>query len=237
MPKQLLASLEEIENKLEYSFQNKEILFQAFTHRSFLNEASITLRSNERLEFLGDSVLNLFVSELLFKAFPDKEEGELSQLKAHLVCQESCYKMVQKLDVADKILASKGEKSASSMVNITLAADLLEAIVGAIFLDGGWAAASSFLHTKFAPFLLEHAASLPLNPKAVLQEWLAKQGKPLPEYHVLETKGPSHQKEFTVAVLIAGKQYGSGTGKTKKEAQQKAAEITLEQLSKELPSS
>jgi ribonuclease III len=237
MPKNLLAALEDLEAKLGYSFKNKEILFQDFTHRSFLNEATISLQSNERLEFLGDSVLNLFVSEFLFKEFPEKEEGELSKLKAHLVCQESCFKMIQTLDVTDKILASKGEKSASSLINPTLAADLLEAIVGAIFFDGGWDAVASFLHQKFADFLRENATNLPFNPKAALQEFLAKQGKPIPEYHVLEAKGPSHQKEFTIAVVIAGTRYASGIGKTKKEAQQKAAELTLEQLMKELPPS
>jgi ribonuclease-3 len=230
MLKTLLASLPDLEKKLEYVFKDKEILSQAFTHRSFLNEATITLRSNERLEFLGDSVLNLYVSEFLFRAFPDKEEGELSQMKAHLVCQESCYKMIQTLDVTESILASRGEKSASSFVNPTLAADLLEAIVGAIFFDGGWDAATEFLQQKFYSYLLENASSLPLNPKAALQEFLAKQGKSLPEYEVLETKGPSHQKEFTIAVVIGGNRYGSGIGKTKKEAQQKAAELTLKLL-------
>lgn len=233
MLKNLLLSLEALETKLGYVFKDKELLAQAFTHSSFLNESSVALRSNERLEFLGDAVLNLFVSEFLFREFPEKEEGELSKLKAYLVCQESCHKMVLLLDVAENLLVGRGEKNALFPLSASLAADLLEAIVGAIFLDGNWEAAAAFLREKFTSFFSEGAKTLHLNPKAELQEWLAKKGRPLPEYQVLETKGPSHHKEFTVVVSIAGTHYSTGVGKNKKEAQQKAAELTLEALKKE----
>ena len=233
MPKNLLSSLESLEAKLGYTFLNKELLFQAFTHSSFLNESTVPLQSNERLEFLGDAVLNLFISEFLFREFPEKEEGELSKLKAHLVCQESCYKMILLLDVADNLLVGRGEKAALFPISPTLAADLFEAIVGAIFFDGSWVAVATFLREKFSSFLLEGTTTLPLNAKAELQEWLAKKGESLPEYQVLETKGPSHQKEFTVVVSVAGTRHATGTGKTKKEAQQKAAALTLEELMRE----
>lgn len=235
MPKNLFSSLGSIESKLGYSFNNKEILFQAFTHSSFLNESTVPLQSNERLEFLGDSVLNLFVSDFLFREFREKEEGELSKLKANLVCQESCYTMIQMLNIAEHLLVGRGEKSPTHLANHTLAADLFEAIVGAIFLDGGWGPVSSFLQQKFFSFFHEKAITPPMNAKAELQEWLAKRGRPLPEYEVIETKGPSHQKEFTVVVSIAKTLYGSGVGKTKKEAQQKAAEETLKTLNVEIP--
>lgn len=222
-----------IEEKLSYTFNNKELLLQAFTHKSYLNESSFSLQSNERLEFLGDAILNLFVSHFLFKMFPDKEEGELSKLKAHLVCQESCLKMVENLDVFGYILVSKGEKTFLSRTSSSLAADLLEAIIGAIFLDSGWEGASTFISKNFSSFFTDSIHVLPLNAKAVLQESLAKMGISCPEYRVVQSVGPSHDKEFTIVVYINGKPFASASGKSKKEAQQKAAELTLSQLQQE----
>jgi ribonuclease III len=229
------SSISIIEEKLSYAFSNKKLLLQAFTHKSYLNEASMPNPSNERLEFLGDAVLNLFVSKFLFSLFPEKEEGELSKLKAHLVCQESCLKMVEQLNVFQHIFVSKGEKHTLSRTTSSLASDLFEAIIGAIFLDGGWDVVSKFLYDKYSSFFTDSINLLPLNAKAELQESLAKIGKPCPEYRVVHSEGPSHDKEFTIVVYIDGKSYASASGKSKKEAQQKAAELTLFQITQEHP--
>lgn len=227
----LQDALSSIESRLGYCFQDRAILTQAFIHRSFLNECQLpNLIANERLEFLGDSVLNLYVSAFLFARFPDLGEGVLSKQKAQAVCQASCAVMMEQLGLIEHLLVGKGEQALLAKSRPSLASDLFEAIVGAIYVDGGWYAAERFLSSHFDTHFSVTADTSPSNAKAELQEFLAKQGKGLPEYKLTEVSGPPHDRLFNVSVLVAGQELGKASGKTKREAEQRAASLALNTL-------
>lgn len=224
----LQEALPSIEDRLGYRFQDRSILTQAFIHRSFLNECQFpNLIANERLEFLGDAVLNLYVSAFEFERFPDSGEGPLSKQKAQAVCQASCAVMMEQLALIDHLLVGKGEQTLFAKSRPSLSSDLFEAIVGAVYVDGGWHAAEKFLSTHFDSHFSSISDANPSNAKAELQELLAKQGKGLPEYKLKEMTGPPHDRLFSVAVLVAGQELGEATGKTKREAEQRAASQAL----------
>jgi ribonuclease III len=226
--KNLIEKLSEIESILQYSFHSKDLLFQSFTHRSFLNEyKEQKLISNERLEFLGDSALNMFVAKLLYVHLPDLDEGALSKRKAKLVSEKSCFAMIEKLDLSRFLLLGRGEKQLEAHKKPSLSADLLEAILGAILLDGGWDKVSFFLRTHFASYFLEDIEKTPLHAKAELQEYLAKKGFNPPEYRVVEEIGPAHEPFFVIGVFLEDKELGKASGKSKKEASEKAAQQAL----------
>lgn len=229
----LVNNLQEIEQKIGHTFINRDLLIQAFVHKSFLNEWKNTdLQSNERLEFLGDSVLSLFVSNMLFSAFPSLSEGDLSKRKAYLVSRESCAHMGKSLDIATFVLTGKGEQKTFTGHHPSLTSDLFEALIGAVFLDGGWQGATKFL-SQFHPFLLPECQKPHQNPKTELQEFLARQGKGLPEYRVEKEEGPSHERLFSVSVSVFGQVVATASGRTKQQAELHAAEAALEWLHKE----
>ena len=224
----LLEALPSIEGSLKYKFQDKAILTEAFVHRSFLNEcAMFNLMANERLEFLGDAVLNLYVSMFLFSRFPNYGEGILSKQKAQAVCQASCAIMMEQLPLIHHLLVGKGEQSLLTKSRPSLASDLFEAIVGAIYVDGGWYAAEKFLSSHFDAHFSTMADTLPSNSKAELQELLAKQGMGLPLYQLEEMSGFPHDRLFVISVIVGGKELGRASGKTKREAEQLAASLAL----------
>jgi ribonuclease-3 len=224
----LQESLSSIEERLSYRFQDRSILTQAFIHRSFLNECQLqNLIANERLEFLGDAVLNLYVSAFVFERFPDDGEGHLSKQKAQAVCQASCAVMMEHLGLIDHLLVGKGEQTLLAKSRPSLGSDLFEAIVGAIYVDGGWHAAEKFLSSHFDAHFSSTFDANASNAKAELQELLAKQGKGLPRYSLKEMSGPPHDRLFCVAVLVEGQEMGVATGKTKREAEQRAATVAL----------
>lgn len=228
----LLEALPSIEGRLQYTFQDRAILMEAFVHRSFLNESAVpNLIANERLEFLGDAVLNLYVSMFLFARFPDYGEGVLSKQKAQAVCQSSCAVMMEQLDLINHLLVGKGERSLSSRGRPSIVSDLLEAIIGAIYVDGGWHAAEQFLSRHFDAHFVKISETVPVNTKAALQEFLAKAGKGLPIYRLEDTTGLPHDRLFVVTVLVEGVECGRATGKTKREAEQQAAALALEAIS------
>jgi ribonuclease-3 len=199
-----------------------------------LNECrSHKLVSNERLEFLGDAVLSLVVSEVLYNHFPNEEEGMLSKQKAHLVSQDGCAALMNQLDVLPYLLVGKGEQRSVDLKKPSISSDFFEALLGAIYLDGGWESARLFFFSHFEQYILQIAKNLPLNAKAELQEWLARKGKSLPTYQLKTTEGPAHDQLFTVSVLIDNVIVASGSGKTKREAEQKAAETALSILTTE----
>ena len=201
---------------------------EAFVHRSFLNEASVPdLLANERLEFLGDAVLDLYVSMFLFGRFPVYGEGVLSKQKAQAVCQSSCAVMMEQLGLVRHLLVGKGERTLFTRSRPSIASDLFEAIVGAIYVDGGWHAAERFLSFHFDSHFTKMSETMPVNDKASLQELLAKQGKGLPVYNLEEVSGLPHDRLFVVTVLVEGKELGRATGKTKREAEQGAATQAL----------
>lgn len=226
----LLLKAAEIEKKIGYLFNNRELLALAFVHRSFVNEHREVNDHNERLEFLGDSVLGLIIAEYLFVELPSTPEGQLSYLRSRLVEASTCVSYVQKLDIEPYLLLGKGEKLNYGRGRITILADLFEAIIGAIYLDGGIEAAKGFLFGNFTEEVKEILDHPLLNWKAILQDWCQKNFGHPPEYQVINETGPDHSKLFQVIVSINQTDLGQGGGASKKEAQQAAAEDALSRL-------
>lgn len=223
----MINSPEQIESKLGYHFANKQLLALAFTHRSFVNECPIPMQHNERLEFLGDSILGLIVSEYLYRTLPDVPEGDLSAIRAKLVEASSCMSYIQKLDLEKYLVLGRGERMNDGRGRISILADLFEALLGAIFLDGGLEAAQKFFFGKFKADV-DAILQAPLkNPKALLQDYCQKQFQRTPLYQVLSESGPDHSKTFKVAVVVQDVELGFGEGSSKKEAQQAAAQNAL----------
>jgi ribonuclease III len=205
------------------------LLEEAFTHRSFLNENRLTSSHNERLEFLGDAVLELAVSEYLYAQFPDKPEGDLTAYRAALVRTTSLSETAAKLEFGQRLKMSKGEELSGGRSNPSLLANTFEAVLGALYLDKGYAAVMDFLATHLFPKLAEIIETKSFKDyKSSLQEIIQAEGNPSPEYLVLAESGPDHNKSFTVAVKIGGKIYAHGSGKSKQLAQQAAAREALE---------
>jgi len=207
----------------------------AFVHRSFINENRDVNEHNERLEFLGDSVLGLLVADYLYRYLPATPEGELSYLRSRLVEAGSCVRYVTKLEVDRFLLLGKGEKMNDGRGRDSILADLFEAIIGAVFLDGGLEAASAFLFENFSEEIAEILKRPLHNWKALLQDHCQKKYRKTPMYRVVEESGPDHSKTFKVAVIFNDEEMGLGEGGSKKEAQQAAAEDAFSKLSVEEP--
>ncbi|MBS3903985.1 MAG: ribonuclease III [Simkania sp.] len=226
-----LEELPLIEEKIGYAFLDKNLLIQAFVHRSFLNEhRSLVKEHNERLEFLGDSVLGLIVAEFLFLQLPGHPEGELSRLRSQFVEASMCSYLTGKLDLAPYVLLGKGERMNDGRGRVTILADLLEALLAAIYLDGGLEAARTFFLTHFGQDLGSSLQEPGKNWKARLQDWAQKHHKTTPIYQVLSETGPDHSKVFRVAALIDEGILGEGEGMSKKLAEQAAAEAAMRKL-------
>lgn len=222
--------LPQIEKQLRYSFHDRSLLSLAFIHRSYVNEHKEVSEHNERLEFLGDSILGLIVAEYLYRNMPNTPEGDLSYLRSRLVDATSCVSYVQKLQIGDYLLLGKGERMNDGRGRDSILSDLFEAIIGAIYIDGGIEAARTFLLNNFHQEI-ETTLSTPLsNWKAILQDYCQKKYQQPPTYKVLEETGPDHSKNFNIAVIIAGSEYGRGSGASKKEAQQSAAHHAMEKI-------
>ncbi len=212
---------------LESLFKDQTLLAHALTHRSWVNEHGKVRNSNERLEFLGDAILEFIVSKEIYKSFPDKEEGYLTVLRANLVNTVNLAKVAQKLHLGEKLLLSKGEEETGGRTNNSLLADTVEAIIGALFIDGGLKQSEDFIQ-KYLLSMIDETLANPLkDPKSRLQEIVQSLGFPAPKYDVVEQKGPDHDKEFTLEVFVNGAPVARGTGKNKSEAAQKAAEEAL----------
>ncbi len=223
----LQDKIPQIEAALGYSFRNKDLLIMAFVHRSFVNENRATLYHNERLEFLGDSVLGMLIAQLLYERYPEKPEGELSSLRSRLVEGSSCTAYVHKIGVDPFLLLGKGERGNDGRGRQTILSDLFEAIVGAIYLDGGLEATRNFIVDTFQEAIEERVSAPQSNWKAILQDICQRQLHTTPVYTLLQTTGPEHDKIFEVAVEVQGKILGKGSGASKKEAQQNAAMDTI----------
>lgn len=219
----LKTHISHIEKRIGYTFHDPALLVLAFVHRSFINEHRFLEAHNERLEFLGDSVLGLLISEYLYRTLPQMPEGDLSYLRSRLVDASSCVNYVQTLEVSSFVLLGKGERLNEGKGRETILADLFEAIVGAIYLDGGIEAARSFIFSHFS-VQFEQIIKSPLhNWKALLQDYCQKKFQKAPSYELVESWGPEHSREFLVAAYINGEELGRGNGCSKKEAQQAAA--------------
>lgn len=228
---ELKENLSVVEERLEYLFSNKDFLILALIHRSFVNEFKQSpLQHNERLEFLGDSVLGLAIADYLYHRLPSYPEGQLSQLRSRLVDANACAQYMQKLGLASYILLGRGEKITEGQTKISIQADVFEAIVGAIYLDGGLPVVKSFLLCHFEPEINEAIGSPPRNFKADLQDFSQKKFQKPPVYKVIQESGPDHSKIFHVMVFIDEKQMGLGMGASKKEAEQRAAFDALSKI-------
>lgn len=228
--KDVIQQIPVIEERLGYIFKDKEYLILAFIHRSFINENRYINEHNERLEFLGDSVLGMLIAEYLYSHLPSTPEGELSYLRSRLIDASSCVDYVYKLGIEQYMLLGKGERMNDGRGRESILADLFEAIIAAIYLDGGIEEARTFLFNHFAQ-VIENIVKTPLcNWKAHLQDYSQKKHQTTPIYRVLEEAGPDHNKKFKVTVIIHEDEVGHGEGSSKKEAQQAAAENAVQNL-------
>lgn len=210
-------------NNISDIFNNKELFKKALTHRSWVNENQDNNGTNERLEFLGDAILEFVVSKAIYDKFPNEEEGYLTALRANLVNTKNLSVVATKLGIGEMILLSKGEEDGGGRNNSSLLADTVEAIIGALFLDQGLEASEKFVVDNILVDV-EKKASLPLkDPKSLLQEKVQAKSLPAPKYIVVSEIGPDHNKQFTVEVTINGKAEAKGVGKSKSEAEQAAA--------------
>ncbi len=213
-----------IEDRVGAIFQNKDLLLLAFVHRSFVNEhRDLIDQHNERLEFLGDSVLGLVMADYLYRRLPSSHEGQLSQLRSRLVDAASCARYLQKLELGDFILLGKGERISIGNTKSSILADVFEALIGALYLDGGIVTVRSFIAAHFDEEVEEAIGSPSRNYKAELQDYSQKRFQKPPAYRVVDEGGPDHAKTFHVVVSIGERDLGKGSGSSKKEAEQQAA--------------
>ncbi|NGX58056.1 MAG: Ribonuclease 3 [Chlamydiae bacterium] len=225
------SQIPEIEAKIGYVFNDKSLLALSLVHRSFVNEnRNLINEHNERLEFLGDSVLGLIISEYLYKYLPETPEGELSYLRSRLVEASSCVGYVQQLDIESHILLGKGEQMNDGRGRDSILADLFEAVIGAIFLDGGMEASRRFLFQNFSSQINGIMQQPDHNWKALLQDYSQKNFQLAPRYIVIEETGPDHSKTFDISVQVNKEEIGRGQGSSKKEAQQAAAKDAMKQI-------
>ncbi|MFK2824966.1 ribonuclease III [Bacillus sp. B190/17] len=221
----------QLQEKMNIEFHNEELLKHAFTHSSYVNEhRKKPYEDNERLEFLGDAVLELTISHYLFNKYPLMSEGDLTKLRAAIVCEPSLVMFANESDFGKYVLLGKGEELTGGRTRPALLADVFEAFVGALFLDQGMNAVLSFLEKIIFPKIDSGAFSHMMDYKSQLQEFVQRQTKGLLEYKILQEKGPAHSKEFVSQVSLNGEVLGSGQGKSKKEAEQLAAQKALTAL-------
>lgn len=214
-----------LQQRLGLQFENEELLIEALTHPSFVGEGEANrLQSNQRLEFLGDSVLGLVVSEYIFRRHPELAEGSLTKIKAVAVSEGALVQAARELKLGDYLLLGKGEEASGGRSRPSILADAFEALIGAIFLQHGIEAARAFVLRVLSDSIavIESHKHVP-DYKSLLQELVQAEGRGTPTYHVLETSGPDHNKRFTVEVRARQAVLGHGTGANKKEAEQSAA--------------
>lgn len=229
---QELVNLKEFQNKFKIEFDNQDLIKTALKHRSYLsitNEPRIN--SNERLEFLGDAVLDLIVTQYLYEKFPRKTEGELSKVKSILVRKSVLAEIAAKVSLGNLILINWGEEKTGGRNRQSILADVFEAVIGAIYLDKGLEAAVKFINTYLLnDFKKIVRKELYVNHKSILLEHTQSSGQGIPIYKVADEMGPDHEKNFLVEVYVNGQKMGEGQGKTKKVAEQEAAKQAIKKL-------
>lgn len=232
LPSDLQDSRSTIETLVGRPVDNLSYYRRALTHRSLLRVyPNRTLQSNERLEFLGDALLDVFVGEVLYDRFPEKDEGALTRLRARLVSERPLATYARRLSLGTHVLMSENAAKGDGRDNPSILADAFEALVGAIYLDLGYEAAQAFVQEQvLKPFDLEEVAHQDENYKSQLLERLQAQERPQPTYHVVREQGPSHDKTFTVEVRVGDTTYERGTAGSKQEAEQQAAQHTLTEI-------
>ncbi len=227
-PSLSLPVMAELEALLDHSFVDRSLLVRALTHSSRAHEEGDSLGGNERLEFLGDAVIDLVVSEFLMELRRDAREGVLSQARAAAVNQTSLARVALELGLQRFIRLGRGEAQSGGNEKPSILANVFEAVVGALYLDGGLDVAADFLERSLRPVLAN--GSQLLDAKTRLQEWLQKRGRAAPQYRLLEAEGPDHAREFRVCVETEGERLADGSGRSKREAEQAAAGSALAAL-------
>ncbi len=218
--------LQLFQSQAQVRFRSYELLNLAFSHRSYANENPDSVDNNEKLEFFGDSVLGLVVSEYLMLTLPDRSEGDMAKIKSFVVSEDSLAEIARRLRVDNFILIGRGEEYSGGRSKKALLADAMEAIIGAYYLDSGFRAVRSFIRQLLIPEINKVLEDRHRKDyKTLLQEHVQKRFKTYPRYRVVHRKGPDHNKTFWIEVAINRKVYGPGSGKNKKEAEQNAAEI------------
>ena len=225
------SQLNKVETDLDIDFNDRELLFRSLVHDSFVYENDEIKRSNERLEFLGDSVLGLVISSLLYRKYPHWDEGELALFKSNLVSSDSLAKRARNIDLGSYLFLGKGEESSGGRDRSSILSDAMEALIGAIYLDRGFEKAHKFIERVFEGCL---DIDSPIKDyKSNLQEFSQRNYKKLPVYNVVEETGPPHRKVFRIRVEVGGEYTGEGEGTSKKEAEQNAALDLMEKLEEE----
>ncbi len=221
-------SLEEFETVIGYSFQNKKLLAEALTHSSYANEGKKHLNNNERLEFLGDSVLSVIVAEHLFRHFKHIPEGELTRLRASLVCEQALFEFAQKIRLGEFIRLGRGEENTGGRERPSVVSDAFEAVIAAVFLDGGMEAARKYVLSFIPEDISPRKSSGFSDYKTILQEVVQQNREEKVEYVLTGENGPDHSKTFEIEVHLNSNVIGKGVGKSKKQAEQNAAKEALE---------
>lgn len=226
-----MRSFRTLDKSLKIKFNNLSLLETALTHRSYLNEHKEVRESNERLEFLGDAVLELSVSYFLFKKHPFMPEGQLTSLRSKIVQTKTLAQTAKRLGLPHYLKLSKGEKESGGLENQSILADTFEALIGAIFVDQGLEESNQFIHANLLKYLNEILKSEEvIDYKSQYQEIIQSQGFPTPIYKIIAEAGPDHDKTFTAAVFIEKKEKAQGIGKSKQLAEQETAKKALEKL-------
>lgn len=227
--------MEELERKLNYTFRDRSLLVEALNHSSYANEhRGEQIGSNERLEFLGDSILGFVTAEFLYEQHPDLPEGDLTRIRAALVCEQSLYEVAQKLRLGRYLKLGRGEEAGGGRTRISILADATEAVFAAVYLDGGIGAASALIHGVLLDAEREEIVEERRRDyKTALQELVQRQADQVLTYRMAGESGPDHEKTFTVEVLLNGIRIGTGDGHSKKEAEQAAAAAGLDRLQRE----
>jgi ribonuclease III len=212
-----------------HSFEDPSLLAQALTHPSALARGRSRVESYERLEFLGDRVLGLVVADMLYRAYPDEEEGALARRHSALVCRDALARVAGALDLGDFLTLSRGEEEGGGRRNPAVLADACEALIGALYLDGGLGAAEAFIRRHWSR-LMQARQQPPRDAKTALQEWAQGEGRPLPAYETVGVEGPDHAPTFCVRVRVEGLEPVTANGPSKRAAEQAAAERLLSQV-------
>jgi ribonuclease-3 len=229
--KEVIEHFAALQQVVNVQFSNVNLLIQAFTHSSYVNEhRRRPSEDNERLEFLGDAVLELTISKYLYENFKLMSEGELTKLRASIVCEPSLVKFANQLSFGKYVLLGKGEENTGGRTRPALLADVFEAFIGALYLDQGLTDVEDFLEKYVYPKIKDGSFSQVNDYKSQLQEYVQRMGPVIIEYNIVDEKGPAHNREFTSEVKLDGVLLGTGFGKSKKEAEQSAAQKALIKL-------
>lgn len=222
---------QQLQNTIGVKFNNEKLMKQAFTHSSYVNEhRGKPFQDNERLEFLGDAVLELTVSQFLFTHFPKMSEGEMTKLRAAIVCEPSLVRFAESLQFGKLVLLGKGEEMTGGRQRPALLADCFEAFIGALYLDQGLPTVTNFLNQFVFPSVDRGEFMKVTDYKSQLQEYVQHDNLGEISYRIVEEKGPAHNREFVSEVLLNGVSMGTGKGRSKKEAEQHAAAVAIEKL-------